>query len=385
MTRKIEKYPLFLRNINFFLLFNLRNIQKGGSAEHDFEDEDYFYTFDMSSNSLPTESSSLPEKPTPKSVIHTKSHHISFSEYMFHDRKLSNSPNLFGKNIHTEKGKNYEEEILLKLETFIVEKKHSKLKKQLTRKNIIQILNCSNSLDKNKTILHIAIESNDLISVQLLLEVYKKYLDKIDIHKKDKDGYTPLHYAVETGNASIIMELLQFPNIDVNVTSCNNNTPFHLFCKSFPTPSELSKIVDLFLIRGSNINAANDSGETPLFKAMLNPTIRLLMVRLLLEHGAKVNVTNERGETPLHYAIHLKRKDLVFTLLSEGANPHLKGKENAKTAYEIAKLENSVELITLIDKVEELQIWLEQIQMGKYLKNFVREKNFYEHDAFCFR
>lgn len=79
-----------------------------------------------------------------------------------------------------------------------MEKKHSKLKKQLTRKNIIQILNCSNSLDKNKTILHIAIESNDLTSVQLLLEVYKKYLDKIDIHKKDKDGYTPLHYAVET-------------------------------------------------------------------------------------------------------------------------------------------------------------------------------------------
>lgn len=43
------------------------------------------------------------------------------------------------------------------------------------------------------------------------------------------------------------MELLQFPNIDVNVTSCNNNTPFHLFCKSFPTPSELSKVNLFFL------------------------------------------------------------------------------------------------------------------------------------------
>lgn len=49
---------------------------------------------------------------------------------------------------------------------------------------------------------------------------------------------------------------------------------------------------------------------------MLNPTIRLLMVRLLLEHGAKVNVTNERGETPLHYAIHLKRK-VTFLLIKK--------------------------------------------------------------------
>lgn len=35
------------------------------------------------------------------------------------------------------------------------------------------------------------------------------------------------------------------------------------------------------------------------------------MVDVLVKHGADVNVQNDKGETSLHYAIRLKRRDLI--------------------------------------------------------------------------
>ena len=62
---------------------------------------------------------------------------------------------------------------------------------------------------------------------------------------------------------------------------------------------------------------AQDSvnSETPLHKAVLNSSVRLLIVKLLVEHGADANIANNKGDTPLHYAVRLNRKDLVFELL----------------------------------------------------------------------
>lgn len=49
-----------------------------------------------------------------------------------------------------------------------------------------------------------------------------------------------------------------------------------------------------------------------------------MMVTSLLKAGADVNAQTTRGSTALHYGMHLKRKDLVGTLLKEGADIHLK-------------------------------------------------------------
>ena len=68
--------------------------------------------------------------------------------------------------------------------------------------------------------------------------------------------------------------------------------------------------------RKIDINAQDTvNGETPLHKAILNPSVRLLIVKLLLEHNADPNVPNTKGDTALHYAVRLNRKDLVFELL----------------------------------------------------------------------
>jgi ankyrin repeat protein len=43
------------------------------------------------------------------------------------------------------------------------------------------------------------------------------HLNKVNIHIKDKNGYTPLHSAAESGNARIIMALLQYPGIQTSI------------------------------------------------------------------------------------------------------------------------------------------------------------------------
>lgn len=84
---------------------------------------------------------------------------------------------------------------------------------------------------------------------------------------------------------------------------------------------------------------------------MLNPVVRALLVRILIENSADPNIANHHMETPLHYAIHLKRKDLVYTLLTGGADPFLKRKEDMKTAYQAACQEpGNEEIITLLNK-----------------------------------
>lgn len=63
------------------------------------------------------------------------------------------------------------------------------------------------------------------------------------------------------------------------------------------------RVFKLFIRKGANINAVNSNGETPLFKAIFNQHIRLLLLQALIDHNANVDIVNERGEGVLHYAV----------------------------------------------------------------------------------
>jgi ankyrin repeat protein len=66
------------------------------------------------------------------------------------------------------------------------------------------------------------------------------------------------------------------------------------------------QIFDAFLARKTDLNAQDKvNGETALHKAILNPTVRLLIVRLLLDHKVNPNIPNAKGDTPLHYSINI--------------------------------------------------------------------------------
>ena len=81
-----------------------------------------------------------------------------------------------------------------------------------------------------------------------------------------------------------------------------------------------AEMVALLLARGAKVDGTDDSGETPLLRA-LEPTPGkdcTSIVRLLLEHGADVNARDRFGQTALERAELLTRTDpAVIALLRE--------------------------------------------------------------------
>lgn len=100
-------------------------------------------------------------------------------------------------------------------------------------------------------------------------------------------------------------------------------------------------IARALLDSGADVNAADIDGETPLLKVMdalqqnlsqgsfslitrvtPDPARYLSLVRLLIERGANVNAVNNSGVTPLIRAVQTRREDVVGVLLQARADPN---------------------------------------------------------------
>src|SRR5262249_18879693 len=83
------------------------------------------------------------------------------------------------------------------------------------------------------------------------------------------------------------------------------------------------EMVKLIVGLGTNINAADDTGNTALHTASwkgLNDVIPVLV-----EHGAQLNVTNKNGQTPLGIATTRGQvRELFGNVATRGGGPALK-------------------------------------------------------------
>eukprot|EP01116_Phalansterium_solitarium_P012849 TRINITY_DN2951_c0_g3_i1.p1 TRINITY_DN2951_c0_g3~~TRINITY_DN2951_c0_g3_i1.p1 ORF type:complete len:765 (-),score=279.05 TRINITY_DN2951_c0_g3_i1:553-2847(-) len=200
----------------------------------------------------------------------------------------------------------------------------------------------------------------------------------------DASGYTPLHFACLHCeiNFDMLHVLLTHPGVDVNVRSRNEgNTPLHYFCLRWRSPA-VDKVFELFMSKNANVNASNDSGETPLHKAVLNTSIRGLLVQALIKCGADCNISSKKlGMTALHYAVHLNREDLVMLLLRGGARLDLRAGRTPQTPLEVAqemKFDDMVSLLqgaeaitTVSNQKHDLGNWLKALRLEQYMPQFV--------------
>ena len=87
-----------------------------------------------------------------------------------------------------------------------------------------------------------------------------------------------------------------------------------------------SKIVELLIDKGADVNAKDIVGGTPLHNAVRTPlysAVRALnskIVELLIDKGADVNAKRDDGETPLHSAAHVGNKEMAELLIANGAD-----------------------------------------------------------------
>ena len=91
-----------------------------------------------------------------------------------------------------------------------------------------------------------------------------------------------------------------------------------------------------FLVyKGSNVDARNDKGVTPLSQAVGLNFIE--GVEFLLGKGARVNDPGADGETPLIAAVHQRNIELVRILLKAGADPR-RADNSGRNATDYAEL-----------------------------------------------
>ena len=81
-----------------------------------------------------------------------------------------------------------------------------------------------------------------------------------------------------------------------------------------------TKIIELLLQNGFDVNSTDSDGDTPLFFAITCPFPDSVI--LLLKKGANPNIQNKDGITPLHFAIKKSNVLAMKYLMEAGADPN---------------------------------------------------------------
>jgi len=175
------------------------------------------------------------------------------------------------------------------------------------------VIGCKKKPSATTTPLHQAVEAGDAERIQSLIS------SGADINAKDRSGRTPLHQAISRGHANVA-ELLIAKGGDVNAKTWSGNTPLHYAADG------RENMTELLLANGANINAKNKDGGTPLHTATLRGNKDV--AELLIANGADINAKDKDGRTPLFYAARHGYYNVVELLVAKGAIATATAKED---------------------------------------------------------
>jgi uncharacterized protein len=141
-------------------------------------------------------------------------------------------------------------------------------------------------------------------------------------------GADPLH-AIKDGTTPLIAALLGSGGNNVVGTTSDRRervlTPTELAARDELEEDRLTQeTFELAIELGSDINAANQAGDTALHIAAVRGYTAA--VRVLLDRGAVVNVANRAGDTPLHNAASRAYVAIIELLARQGADLEARNK-----------------------------------------------------------
>nr|UPO70950.1 sTRP5 [Mesobuthus martensii] len=147
------------------------------------------------------------------------------------------------------------------------------------------------------------------------------------INCKDKYGMTPLHYAAMRGNEMAARELLQNPDINIEVFDKQCMTPMHL-----ATNYGNFNIVRLLIEAGCHLICCDEQLQTPLHKAAAegHDDIVKLLIKVVEEESANavkemIAEKDQDDNTALHLAVEKGHFNVTKTLLENGADVNTPG------------------------------------------------------------
>lgn len=161
---------------------------------------------------------------------------------------------------------------------------------------------------------------SDAISKGDMAQIDALHAKGVNINTPNYLGWTPLYRAMINGNITIIQQLFA-AGAAANAKNKDGSTAL------FAVPEGREDLADLLLSKSADVNAANDTGWTPLLWAIYGGGGGDHIAHWLLAKGAKVDTKNNDGATALHLAVKIDGKGLADDLLAHGADSNAKNKD----------------------------------------------------------
>ena len=133
---------------------------------------------------------------------------------------------------------------------------------------------------------------------------------KCHFNFKDKEGWTPLHYACLKSDYKLVKLIIENSGSDIsvlglNVQDGNWKTPLHYVCHNITNKISTNAILNVFmkteLAPNINFKIQDKSGNTPLHLQTVT-SFQAELLPIILKHGnpdnIDLNIVNNRGETP---------------------------------------------------------------------------------------
>jgi ankyrin repeat protein len=174
-----------------------------------------------------------------------------------------------------------------------------------------------NALDRyGWTPLHRAVDQGNAAMVELLLKC------GADPDAQGGPEGPPLHSAIIWGHRAVIHKLIA-AGADVNL---RNTTPETFYRGMTPLQCVLEyapsiwkdEMVRMLLAEGANPDIPTDTGDTPLHRTARDGLLEV--TKTFIMHGVNVDAQDAKGSTPLHYAAWGNRVEMVTFLLDHGAD-----------------------------------------------------------------
>ena len=159
---------------------------------------------------------------------------------------------------------------------------------------------------KGQNLLHVCLEHN--------MKNFPKYLLNyaFDLEAKDKNGFSPLHWAAYRKNQEMVEGLFE-KGAKVNEENGQSTSVLYISVskEDYNTTKFLAE-------RNANLNHKISNGSTVLIRAIergYNP-----IAKLLIDSGANIEIADKRNQSPLHWAASQGNEEMLALLIQKGAD-----------------------------------------------------------------